>query len=88
MFFRKSVQKQLDRLEDRIEQLEKVARGLLTDQEKLEERHMSLRGKVYAHRLHKPDSDEDTPRAESRDELRRRLTQSGLITPGKPTRHD
>lgn len=88
-------------VETRLEKLQAdvagLGRSLRETQELLEElhaKHLRLRGTVYSYRLHKPaDDDEPAPRtakeakAETKDELRRRLFHSGRIVPGKPTVH-
>lgn len=96
MFWRKKPSdvsaSRVDALEKRTESLEKACKALLDDLAELEEKHVRLRGKVYAHKMHRAeDEDAQTPKpAEkmSRDELRRHLLHSGRFMPGRPARHD
>ena len=74
----------------RLETIERLVQKLADELADLQDKHTRLRGKVYAHKMHKPDV-EETPRPVdqlTRDELRRSLTLSGRIMPGRPVKHD
>lgn len=79
-------------LATRVETLEKATKVLMDDLSTLEDKHVRLRGKVYAHKLHRPDDDDaETPKPVdkmTRDELRRHLLASGRFMPGRPAKHD
>lgn len=84
---RKSQSKRITRLEDAIGVLTKHVTALQDDLADLEDKHVRLRGRVYATGAHKePEEDKArAPRARmSRDELRKL---SGF-TPGQPMRHE
>lgn len=80
------------RLEERVATLEKLLQKHADAIAELEDKHGRLRGKVYAHKMHKPPEEEgDAPRSVdqmTRDELRRSLTQSGRFIPGRAVSHD
>lgn len=91
MFGTNPLKKRLDRLEERLEVIERTCRALIDDTAKLEDQHVRLRGKVYAHRMHKETTNEEPTNdssRKSRDQLRRELTLSGRIMPGKPVQHE
>lgn len=78
-------------LEGRMATVEKLLGRMADDLTDLEKRHLSLRGKVYAGKLHKQDDDEKPAKPSehmSRDELRRSLITGGRWMPGKPPVHD
>lgn len=85
------------RLIERVEMLEKMERDLvkmvqqLSDSlTELEDKHERLRGKVYAHKMHKqnPPDEPESPRPVTRDELKRSLARSGRFFPGRPPVHN
>lgn len=55
--------------------------------EDLKDKHISLRGKVYAAKLHKASEPEPAAAPQSREELRRSLAISGRFRPGQPPVH-
>ena len=83
---------------DRLDALEKGLTNMADEFAVLEHKHIRLRGRVYAYKLHKPDPEDDENTAGdppartrgeiSRDELRRRIYDSGRWSPGKPAKHD
>lgn len=82
---------------DRLAELEKVLKRLCDDVEEIDQKYTSLRGMVYAKKLHKqpPEDDpgEQTTAAErdtskmTRAELKAYLTRSGRFIPGHPAKH-
>lgn len=78
---------------ERLDRLEKAVARVLDDLGELEDKHERLRGKVYAHKLHKPTEEAQDSRSESdpakmsRAELKAWATRSGRITPGRPAHH-
>lgn len=86
-----SLQDHVQALDGRLATVEKLLGRMADDLGDLEKRHLSLRGKVYASKLHKNSDDEELskPSATStRDELRKALITGGRWMPGKPTRHN
>lgn len=89
MFFsRKSVTKRLERLEEAIPLLTKHIAQLQDDLADLEDKHVRLRGRVYATGMHK--QDDESP--ESTAPPRKRLSRDDLrklsgFTPGRPMEH-
>lgn len=87
MFGRKvKVIEDFAQLDERMRRNEKQMDELRQDLRDLGEKHLKLRGKIYALKLHKPDL-EDVPTALTRDDLRKQLAQSGRFVPGKPVSH-
>lgn len=81
---RTSDAKRVDALEDAIRRHEKLITALEELLADLQDKHIRLRGRVYATGLHKqPEDESEQPRALDRDALRRR---SGFV-PGQPMRH-
>lgn len=88
----------LTTLQDRVTAMErdmadwrKWCMRLDDDLANLTDKHVRLRGKVYATGKHRMDDDEAAPKpstAESRDDLRRKLIAGGRWMPGKPAQHD
>lgn len=88
MFFRRTSNDVLvAALEERIKRLERQQDELNQDIKDLGEKHLKLRGKIYALKMHKPEA-EEVPRTLTRDDLRRSLVANGRFTPGKPVKHD
>lgn len=54
----------------------------------LRDKHISLRGKVYAAKLHKAGAETEGPKELSREDLRRSLAASGRFVPGRPAVHN
>lgn len=89
MFWKKRPAPDAPELVARIETIEKLLQKVADELAELQDRHARLRGKVYAHKMHKPD--EETPQRVdqmTRDELRRSLTKSGRFVPGRPVSHE
>lgn len=76
----------------RLETVEKVLQRVADELVELQDKHARLKGRVYNQKLHKrsaDDEDEKRPVDEmTREELRRYAFNRGVITPGKPTKHD
>lgn len=80
---------------ERVATIQSVLKRLVDDVDALEERYTSLRGLVYAKKLHKQtpaeDPGESTPETDtskmSKAELKAFLTRTGRMVPGKPTQH-
>lgn len=82
-------QKELASIVARLETVEKLLQMQAEALTELQDKHVRLRGKVYAHKMHRPD--DDTPKnveQMTRDELRRSLTSSGRFVPGRPAKHE
>lgn len=78
-----------DKLNERMHRAERLIDELRLDLGDLAEKHLKLRGKIYALKMHKPEeAAADVPRAMTRDELRRSLATSGRFIPGKAPKHD
>lgn len=79
-------------IDERFATIEKLLQKHAEALAELDDKHVRLRGKVYAHKLHKPEGDDEkvlpTVDQMTRDELRRSLTQSGRFIPGRPVSHD
>lgn len=84
---KKSLAARIQRLEEAIPVLTKHVATLQDDLADLEDKHMRLRGRVYATGAHKPDDESARPAPQrarlSRDELRKL---SGFL-PGQPMEH-
>lgn len=93
MFSFNSQAKAVRRLEEIVATHAKVLQTQADALAELQDKHVRLRGKVYAHKLHKPE-EETTPSEGkpvdqmTREELRRSLVRSGRFMPGKPVSHD
>lgn len=86
-----SLQDHVQALDGRLATVEKLLGRMADDLGDLEKRHISLRGKVYASKLHKNGADDEPNKPTdtmTRDELRKSLITGGRWMPGKPPRHE
>lgn len=92
MFFNRRVTthevlQKLDSLEHEVESLRRNLRDLTESLENLADKHIRLRGRVYASKLHKPEEEETTPKAMTRAELKASLARTGRFVPGRAAIH-
>lgn len=90
MFFsRKSHSRRIERLEEAIPLLTKHIAQLQDDLADLEDKHIRLRGRVYATGMHKQDDDSPEPTAPARKRLSRdELRKLSGFRPGTPMEHN
>jgi len=90
MFFRRKVEIDPKRFDEVMESHAKLYRELnqvKEDLASLQDKHVRLRGRVFA--IHGSDKERESaePKVVSREEMKRQLTQSGRFIPGRPAQH-